>query len=77
MKSQVIERMNINLTVKEVENVNWLYEYFKCVKYNKSDCVREAINQFTYILKHNAGETEQEVRKIESQLERAVRAKQQ
>lgn len=60
MKSQVIERMNINLTVKEVENLNWLYEYFKCVKYNKSDCVREAINQFTYILKHNAGETEPE-----------------
>lgn len=56
MKSQVIERMNINLTVKEVENINWLYEYFKCVKYNKSDCVREAINQLTFILKNEQGE---------------------
>lgn len=77
MKSQVIERMNINLTVKEVENLNWLYKYFRCMNYNKSDCVREAINRVTYILKHNAGETEQEVRKIESKLERAVRVKQQ
>lgn len=51
MKSQVVERMNINLTVKEVENLNWLYEYFKCVKYNKSDIVREAINQLASILK--------------------------
>lgn len=51
MKSQVIERMNINLTVKEVENLNWLYEYFKCVKYNKSDIVREAINQLAFVLK--------------------------
>lgn len=51
MKSQVVERMNINLTVKEVENLNWLYEYYKCVKYNKSDIVREAINQLALILK--------------------------
>lgn len=51
MKSQVVERMNINLTVKEVENLNWLYEYFRCVKYNKSDIVREAINQLALILK--------------------------
>lgn len=51
MKSQVVERMNINLTVKEVENLNWLYEYFKCVKYNKSDIVREGINQLAFILK--------------------------
>lgn len=51
MKSQVVERMNINLTVKEVENLNWLYEYFKCVKYNKSDIVREAINQLAFVLK--------------------------
>lgn len=51
MKSQVIERMNINLTVKEVENLNWLYEYFKSVKYNKSDIVREAINQLAFVLK--------------------------
>lgn len=51
MKSQIVERMNINLTVKEVENLNWLYEYFKCMKYNKSDCVREAINQLTFTLK--------------------------
>lgn len=56
MKSQVVERMNINLTVKEVENLNWLYEYFKCVKYNKSDCVREAINQLAFILKNEHGE---------------------
>lgn len=54
MKSQVIERMNINLTVKEVENLNWLYEYFKCVKYNKSDCVREAINQLAFVLKNES-----------------------
>lgn len=52
MKRQTVERMNINLTVKEVENLNWLYDYFKHVKYNKSDCVREAINQLTFILKH-------------------------
>ena len=51
MKSQVAERMNINLTIKEVENLNWLYEYFKCVKYNKSDIVREAINQLAFVLK--------------------------
>lgn len=51
MKSQIVERMNINLTVKEVENLNWLCEYFKSIKYNKSDCVREAINQLTFILK--------------------------
>lgn len=51
MKSQVVERMNINLTVKEVENLNWLYKYFKCVKYNKSDIVREAINQLAFVLK--------------------------
>ena len=51
MKSQVVERMNINLTVKEVENLNWLYEYYKCVKYNKSDIVREAINQLALVLK--------------------------
>lgn len=56
MKSQVVERMNINLTAKEVENLNWLYEYFKCVKYNKSDCVREAINQLTFILKNEHDE---------------------
>lgn len=54
MKSQVIERMNINLTVKEVENLNWLYEYFKCIKYNKSDCVREAINQLAFVLKNES-----------------------
>ena len=54
MKSQVVERMNINLTVKEVENLNWLYEYFKCVKYNKSDCVREAINQLAFVLKNES-----------------------
>lgn len=54
MKSQVIERMNINLTVKEVENLNWLYEYFKSVKYNKSDCVREAINQLAFVLKNES-----------------------
>lgn len=51
MKSQVVERMNINLTVKEVENLNWLYEYFKYVKYNKSDIIREAINQLAFVLK--------------------------
>lgn len=51
MKSQIVERMNINLTVKEVENLNWLYKYFKHMKYNKSDCVREAINQLTFTLK--------------------------
>lgn len=51
MKSQVVERMNINLTVKEVENLNWLYEYFKSVKYNKSDIIREAINQLAFVLK--------------------------
>lgn len=56
MKSQVVERMNINLTVKEVENLNWLNEYFKCVKYNKSDIVREAINQLAFILKSEQGE---------------------
>ena len=56
MRSQVVERMNINLTVKEVENLNWLYEYFKCAKYNKSDCVREAINQLTFTLKNEHGE---------------------
>ena len=56
MKSQVVERMNINLTTKEVENLNWLYEYFKYVKYNKSDCVREAINQLAFILKNEHGE---------------------
>lgn len=56
MKSQIVERMNINLTVKEVENLNWLYEYFKCMKYNKSDCVREAINQLTFILKDKQSE---------------------
>lgn len=54
MKSQVIERMNINLTVKEVENLNWLYEYFKSVKYNKSDIVREAINQLAFVLKNKS-----------------------
>lgn len=57
MKSQVVERMNINLTVKEVENLNWLYEYYKCVKYNKSDIVREAINQLAFILKNEQGES--------------------
>lgn len=51
MKSQVVERMNINLTVKEVENLNWLYEYFRSVKYNKSDIVREAIDQLAFVLK--------------------------
>lgn len=51
MKSQVVERMNINLTAKEVENLNWLYEYYKSVKYNKSDIVREAINQLAFVLK--------------------------
>lgn len=51
MKSQVLERININLTVKEVENLNWLYEYYKDVKYNKSDIVREAINQLAFVLK--------------------------
>lgn len=59
MKSQVMERININLTVKEIENLNWLQEYFKCVKYNKSDCVREAINQLTFILKNEHGENDQ------------------
>lgn len=52
MKSQIVERMNINLTVREVENLNWLYEYFRCVKYNKSDIVREAINQLAFVLKN-------------------------
>lgn len=52
MKSQIVERMNINLTVKEVENLNWLYEYFKYMKYNKSDIVREAINQLALVLKN-------------------------
>lgn len=51
MKSQIVERMNINLTVREVENLNWLYEYFRSVKYNKSDIVREAINQLAFVLK--------------------------
>lgn len=60
MKSQVVERMNINLTVKEVENLNWLCEYFKCVKYNKSDCVRESINQLAFILKNENGENKQD-----------------
>lgn len=59
MKSQVRERINVNLTVREIENLNWLQEYFKCVKYNKSDCVREAINQLTFILKNEHGENEQ------------------
>lgn len=56
MKSQVVERMNINLTVKEVENLDWLIEYYRCAGFNKSDCVREAINQLTFILKNEHGE---------------------
>jgi hypothetical protein len=39
MRSQIVERMNINLTVKEVENLNWLYEYFKCMKIQISQTV--------------------------------------
>lgn len=51
MKSQIEKRMNINLTEKEVENLDWLLEYYRCAGFNRSDCVREAINQLTYILK--------------------------
>lgn len=56
MRSQVAERMNINLTEKEVENLKWLLNYYRCAGFNKSDCVREAINQLTFILKHEHGE---------------------
>lgn len=40
----VIKRVNINLTEKELDNLTIIEEYFKTKGLNTSDCIRLAIN---------------------------------
>lgn len=44
MKSQVAKRVNINLTRKELKNLEIIEEFCKHEGMNTSDCIRMAIN---------------------------------
>lgn len=44
MKSQVVKRVNINLTKKELKNLEVIEEFCKNEGMNTSDCIRMAIN---------------------------------
>lgn len=44
MKSQVAKRINLNLTKKELKNLEVIEEFCKEEGMNTSDCIRMAIN---------------------------------